>query len=224
MDRKEVMIQRQWHEEDCSLRLREREDGQESREIEGYAIRFNELSAVLYDDGNEEFREVIDPEAITDDILRASDIRMTLFHNSQMLLARSKKGKGSLAWERDDKGVKFIFTAPNTVDGDKAVELVRAGILDGCSFAFTTRYGDAKWVERSSETKGGKVRTVCRVRKVGGIFDFTLTDNPAYPTTRVKNRELEDALRDITDPDTAHDDRVARQIADMKTQRDKSII
>ncbi len=220
MDKKETMIRRQWLEADCSLKLREREDGQESREIEGYAIRFNELSAVLYDDGNEEMREVIDPSAITDDVLRSSDIRMTMFHDSQLLLARSKKGKGTLTWERDDKGVKFIFTAPRTVDGDKAVELVRSGVLDGCSFAFTTRYRDARWVERSSETKGGKVRTVCRVRRVGGIFDFTLTDNPAYPTTSVNSRELADILKETHEPVA----KIAEQVIEMKRESGKYII
>ena len=221
-----MMIQRQWDSPSCELKLREGDDGQESRDIEGWAIRFNEPSAVLYSDGSEEFREIIDPAAITDEVLRASDIRMTLFHNNQMLLARSKKGKGSLRWERSDKGVKFIFTAPHTVDGDKAVELVRAGTLDGCSFAFTTRYGDAKWVERTSETKSGKVKTMCRVMRVGGIFDFTLTDNPAYPTTSVKSRELVDALHasDVSNDDAELNERVALTVKEMREKASYSII
>ena len=218
------MIQRQWNSSGCELRLRENGDGTESREIEGYAIRFNELSAIMYDDGNEEFREVIDPSAITDEVLRASDIRMTLFHNSQMLLARSKKGRGSLTWERDDKGVKFMFSAPRTVDGDRAVELVRSGVLDGCSFAFTTRYRDAKWVERSSETRGGKVRTVCRVKRVGGIFDFTLADNPAYPTTTVNNRDLADALREKPGDAPGQEGQVTSQVAEMRERANTHII
>lgn len=220
-----MTIQRQWNNFDCDLKLREGDDGQTGRDIEGWAIRFNELSAVLYDDGNEEFREVIDPSAITEDVLRTSDIRMTLFHDRQLLLARSKKGKGSLRWERSDNGVKFIFTAPNTVDGDKAIELVRAGVLDGCSFAFTTHYGDVKWVERTTETKNGKIKTVCRVKKVGEIFDFTLTDNPAYPTTSVKNRELVDALQAklIGDDDAKHREHIAKVVKEMREKANSSI-
>lgn len=176
------------------VRLRAAEDGKESRTIEGYAILFDTPSAVLYDDGNEEIREIISPEAVTPKLIRESDILFTMFHDKQVLLARSKKGKGTLETEVTDKGVRFRFDAPNTADGDKAIELVRQGIIDGCSFAFTTKYSDPKHVAVETKTVEGKKITVCTVRKIVGLYDMTLTPTPAYPATSVSARDIKSML------------------------------
>ena len=105
-----------------------REEGKgESRVIAGYAILFNSPSEPLWQDEDSEAREVIAPEAITADFLNRQDIKMTMFHDRQLILARSKNGEGSLSYKVDEKGVSFEFEAPRTVDGDKALELVRRG-------------------------------------------------------------------------------------------------
>lgn len=169
-----------------------REGGKEdSRTIEGYAVVFGQESASFYEDADERIVEVVAPEAISSDTLARSDIKMTMFHDSHLLLARSDKGSGTLRYEIDAHGVKFSFEAPHTVDGDKALELVRRGDIKGCSFAFTTDYGSAQAVERSTEDKDGKRVTTYTIRQIDELFDFTLTDNPAYPTTSVSARELE---------------------------------
>ena len=49
----------------AALHVREAEDGQQSRTITGYAILFNKPSAPLWNDDEEEVREVIAPEAVT---------------------------------------------------------------------------------------------------------------------------------------------------------------
>ena len=100
------------------------EGGAESRTITGYAILFGVPSAPLYSFDDEVAREVIAPGAVTKELLDGSDIKMTMFHDRQLILARSKEGAGTLSYGVDDKGVYFEFEAPNTVDGDKALELL----------------------------------------------------------------------------------------------------
>ena len=132
------------------LHVRETE-GADSRTITGYAIMFGVPSAPLWKEENSEAREVIAPGAITKELLDGQDIKMTMFHDRQLLLARSNKGEGTLKYTVDEKGVAFEFDAPNTIDGDKALELVRRGDISGCSFAFSTPYYDEDYVERKSE-------------------------------------------------------------------------
>lgn len=175
------------------LRLRERKDadGGDGRTIEGYAILFDTPSLPLWDDDTETAREIIDPAAVTKALLDTQDIKMTLFHNRELILARSNKGAGTLAYAVDEKGVRFAFDAPRTADGDKAVELVRRGDLAGCSFAFSTRYGDPEWVSRTTvPTADNRLETVFRVKKVEAVYDFTLAADPAYPETEAAVREL----------------------------------
>ena len=124
----------------AELHVREAAEGEkESRTIP---------SAPLYDYDDEEAREVIAPEAITKELLDGCDIKMTMFHDRQLILARSKNGSGTLTYTVDDKGVAFEFEAPHTADGDKALELVRRGDIAGCSFMFTTHYYDSAYVSR----------------------------------------------------------------------------
>ena len=78
-----------------------------SRKICGYAIMFNTPSVVLEKDTDYEEREVIDPKAITQAFLDSNDIIMTMYHDRQKVLARSNKGKGTLSYRIDNKGVFF---------------------------------------------------------------------------------------------------------------------
>ena len=174
------------------LRVREAKEGEaESRTITGYAILFNTPSAPLWDYDDEEAREIIAPGAVTKELLDGCDIKFTMFHDRHLILARSKNGKGTLTYKVDDKGVYFEFDAPNTVDGDKALELVRRGDITGCSFMFTTHYYDSGFVSRSVKTVKGKTIVTYTVKVITGIYDFTLAADPAYPDTNCNARAQE---------------------------------
>ena len=186
----------------AELHIREAGEGEApSRTIVGRAILFNTPSRPLWTDDDEEAVEVIAPEAITREILDQCDIKMTMFHDRQLILARSNKGEGTLSYEVDEKGVTFAFEAPNTVDGDKALELVRRGDLAGCSFMFSTHYWDDGFVSRSVEMRDGKAYITYTVRAVTGIYDFTLAADPAYPDTSVEAREFATAAREAAKPE-----------------------
>lgn len=169
-----------------------------SRTITGYAIMFGVPSAPLWKEENSEAREVIAPGAITKELLDGQDIKMTMFHDRQLLLARSNKGEGTLKYTVDEKGVAFEFDAPNTIDGDKALELVRRGDISGCSFAFSTPYYDEDYVERKSEVDANGFDEITYIVKaVTGIYDFTLAIDPAYEDTSVEAREFVRTLKGV---------------------------
>ena len=182
----ETTIKRNHYQNNAGICVARDADGKKSRTITGYAIRFNSSSVPFAEDENSRVVEYISPEAITEDFLRNQDIKMTLYHDMQRLLARSKRGDGSLSYVVDDNGVKFQFEAPHTADGNMALELVERGDIDGCSFMFSTYYGDREYVSREVRTgEDGKREIVYTVRKITGLYDFTLTPDPAYPDTSV---------------------------------------
>lgn len=199
------------------LHVREAGEGEQSRTIVGYAILFDTPSAPLWKDEDGEAREVIAPEAITKDVLDGCDIKMTMFHDRQLILARSRNGQGTLSYTVDEKGVAFEFEAPNTVDGDKALELVKRGDISGCSFMFTTRYYDDACVERSAKTVNGYTTITYRVKAVTGVYDFTLAADPAYPDTSVEAREFVTELKKDGEPEqTVQDEKYREQVSEMR--------
>jgi HK97 family phage prohead protease len=198
------------------LQVREAAEGEvASRTITGYAILFNVPSAPLYSYDDEEAREVIAPGAVTKELLDGCDIKMTMFHNRQLILARSKNGAGTLSYGVDDKGVYFEFEAPKTADGDKALELVRRGDIAGCSFMFTTHYYDSAYVARDVKREDGKTIVTYTVNVITGIYDFTLAADPAYPDTtcEAEARELVKELRTV---EPKNEDKMREQVREMR--------
>ncbi len=182
---KKTILERSRLVDVAELQVREKEDGTASRTIHGRAIVFDTPSVVLVEGKDWEVREIIAREAVTKDLLDSSDIKMTMFHNRQLILARSDKGKGTLRYEVKPDGVYFEFEAPMTVDGDKALELVKRRDIAGCSFAFRADYSDREKVEYSATTVDGKQIETYTVREIDSIVDFTLAADPAYKETDV---------------------------------------
>lgn len=178
------------------LRIREATDGAESRTIEGYALKFGVRSRLLCDWWNN-YYEVLEPGCVTREMLDKQDIKLTMFHDRQLVLARSNKGNGTLSYEVDNVGVKFWAEMPHTVDGDKALELVSRGDIAGCSFIYSTNEGDSENAvsyERLDE-KGddGEDILLRHVKRIDNVYDFTITTDPAYEQTDVSKREVEAA-------------------------------
>ena len=157
----------------------------DDRIVEGYAVVFNSRSNELWDFGDGTFVEVIERGAITPELVASSDVKALLYHNRERVLGRSNKGEGSLTLELDDHGLKYRFTAPNTADGDTAVELVKRGDISGSSFAFTVATGGSRVEEQAD---GTILRTIT---KISGLYDITLTPDPAYSDTSVAVREMQ---------------------------------
>lgn len=169
-------------------RLREAAEGQaQSRTIEGYAIVFGQESRLLVDYWDA-YREIIEPGAVTAEDLKGFDIKMTMYHNREKILARSNKGEGTLSLSVDETGVKYSFEAPKTPDGDTALELVKRGDLSGSSFMYWTDESQNVSYEKTAE--GVLLR---HVKKISEIYDMTIAADPAYTQTNVTAREIEDS-------------------------------
>lgn len=168
--------------------LREVTEGEGSgRTIEGYAIVFGVESRMLVDYWDD-YREIIEPGAITEEELAQMDIKMTMWHNREKLLARSNKGVGTLRLSVDDIGVKYEFEAPNTSDGNNALELVKRGDMGGSSFTY--------WSDESSAvsyTKNEEDILIRHVKKINMVYEMTIASDPAYTQTSVTAREIEQA-------------------------------
>lgn len=188
----------------ADLKLREAPDGSESRTIEGYALKFGVRSRLLCD-WWDYYYEVLEPGCVTREMLDAQDIKLTMFHDRQLILARSNKGVGTLNYEVDAVGVKFWAEMPHTVDGDKALELVQRGDIAGCSFCYSTDEQDSENAvsyERINEkADNGDDILVRHVKRIDAVYDFTLAADPAYEQTSVTKREVEEAGVDLSDPE-----------------------
>lgn len=163
----------------------------EGRTIEGYAVVFGQESRVMYDkEKRRAFVEVIEKGAITEELLRNCDVKAVLEHNKQRLLARCFRGMGSLALELDEYGLKYRFDAPNTVDGDFAVEMIKRGDIFGSSFAYFVNDKDKSKVTYSMKD-GLLTRTV---HKIDRITDISPVSDPAFFGTDVTVRSMEDMI------------------------------
>lgn len=222
---KDTEVKRTLRNDSAELRVRETVDSEApSRTITGYAILFNTPSAPLWSDEDSEAREVIAPDAITKELLDNSDIKFTMYHDRQLILGRSNKGSGTLKYFVDEKGVRFELELPDSPNGNEALELVRRGDISGCSFAFSTRYWDSDFVERSTHVINGTNQITYTVKAITRVYDFTLAADPAYPDTSVENREFTDGLRDIETPQPQpNNDKMLEQVREMRLAAKRAI-
>lgn len=160
--------------------------------VEGIAIKFNSISNILYDKANKRyFREVIDSNAITQDLIDRSYIKFLFNHDNEKLLARRKNGEGSLNVELREDGVYFSFECPNTTIGNDLKEQIRRGDISTCSFAFVD--GEVTWDLSNREYP---LRTVKSIR---ALYDLSAVYDAAYDSTEISTRSIEELMnKDVT--------------------------
>ena len=153
-------------------------NGEESRNIEGYAALYSSRSVNL---GG--FTEEITPGAF-DGVIEKSVTLALIDHNqSRGILAKNSRGKGSLTLEADEKGLHFRFSAPETELGNELIEYLKRGDITQCSFAFSV--ADEHW------EKTGEDEYVRHIDKIDRLYDVSAVFNPAYPETSIAMRSLE---------------------------------
>lgn len=170
------------------LRVREAAEGEaKSRTIEGFAIVFGKPSVVLNDWWDGPFREYVDDGAIEQSMLDGCDIKMTAFHNREILLARHwPDGTGTLKVEvKQGEGVFVSFDAPDSPWGDNVLEAVRRGDMRGMSFSF----GQNSYTFEDKEGADGIIER--HIRHFSEIREMTIAEDPAYPDTTAEARERE---------------------------------
>ena len=154
----------------------------ESRHISGYSVVYNSLSVDL---GG--FREIIEPTAITTELINCSDVVMNYNHDDSLILARSRNGEGTLKLSTDERGLLFEFDMPNSALGDQVLESIRRGDISTCSFAFSLN-PDASGETWTRDDENGVIRTITAI---DGLYDCALVIHAAYPETSVSARSLD---------------------------------
>lgn len=160
------------------------------RNIEGYAVVFGQESKYMYDPVLRKcFIEIIEPGAVTEELIIRSDIKALIEHNHQRMIARNYMGKGSLSLKLDDYGLGYGLEAPHTQDGDYSVEMVKRGDMFGSSFGYWT--DEKKNVTWSKRSDGILLR---RVHKIDIIREISIVASPAYVGTEVNVRSIESSF------------------------------
>ncbi len=158
----------------AELRLHE-DDGKMI--LEGYAIVFEQET--LIGDDERGFREVISKDALTEAIMK--DVPMKYNHMDSFLILARTKNK-SLNLSVDEKGLKVYAELLDTTTNSDVYKMVRAGLLDKMSFAFT--------VKKQSWDRKGDI-PLRRIEKIDRLFDVSVVDLPAYDGTSIYSRSLD---------------------------------
>ena len=183
---------RSFYEERAIPTVIQDSEGKDTRTIEGYAVVFEKESRMMVDWWTgKKFVEIIKRSAVTNNDLKKWDIKALMEHTPSRLLARSYNGKGSLTLTVDDYGVKYRFEAPNTAEGDNALELIKRGDIFGSSFAYTT--DETSNVTYTKRSDGSMLR---EVNKLDRMYDVSPVSDPAYFGTDVTVRNLDGFLNE----------------------------
>ena len=185
----------------CGLQVREDENGQQSREVNGRAIVFGVRSVNLTPRSSTRVvYEVLEPGCITQELLNRSDVVYCLNHNSNVtnVLGRFRNTpKDTLKLELRADGVYNSCDLPNTNNANDTLELIKRGDINGQSFAFEDDYEDTEngvSFERTNEMKDGKEVWIRHVKRITALYDVSVVTHPAYEQTSVGLRELSDEI------------------------------
>ena len=185
----------------CGLQVREDENGQQSREVNGRAIVFGVRSVNLTPwSSTRVVYEVLEPGCLSQELLNRSDVVYCLNHNSNVtnVLGRFRNSeKDTLKLELRADGVYNRCDMPNTTNANDALELIRRGDINGQSFAFEDDWEDTEngvSYERTNETIDGKEVWIRHVKRITALYDVSIVTHPAYEQTSVGTREANDAI------------------------------
>jgi HK97 family phage prohead protease len=185
--------------------------------IEGYALKWDARSGNL---GG--FKERVS-EGATKKTIKESDIRALINHDPNLILGRSKAGKGTLELSNDETGTYYRVTGDirQSYVQDLAIAMER-GDVNQSSFGF--RVVGPEGQEWSEDEDGYPLRTLREIQ----LFDVSPVTYPAYEdsTSGLGKRALETlaesrglslevvennliaVIRDEIEPDTRSDESV----------------
>lgn len=185
------------------------EGKEENKTVEGYALLFNVASDGL------SFEETIESGAL-DGVVEKSDVLAFINHNmSKGVLARCKKGKGSLTLSVDQRGLKYSFIPPDTDSGKELRENILRGEIDSSSVEFT--------VEKDTWTylPSGKSKRV--IHKISMLYAVCPVYDAAYSKTTVSLRGKEDLDRQIQEEKEARQAEEKSKAKEARGQQFKQI-
>ncbi len=162
---------------------------EERAEIEGNSPMIVEGYAVVYDQPQTyQFGE----ETYTETILRGacdnSDMRRTVmrYNHEDSVFALARTKNGSLQMMSDDYGLKIRAELIDTQSNRDVYKMIRSGLIDEMSFAFTVAEGGDEW------TYSDDFRTVTRdIKTIDVIYDVSAVDTGFYENTSIYARAFD---------------------------------
>ena len=183
--------------------------------IEGYPIVFNQET----DMG--EWREVIDPSAVTDEkMLR--DVALMVGHDfGSIPLAHSRRNNGSgtmvLTAAEDGVFMRAALDVENNPRAKEAYSAVKRGDMTGMSFAFTV--DKENWEDLDTE------KPLRRIAGFGKIFEVSLVAFPAYPQTSVQAASEGPALESVrASLESAREQLKAERAEEARMERRRALL
>ena len=148
-----------------------KEEDEQKMVLEGYAIVFNQET--LIGDKDKGFIESIDRNALKNANMK--DVPMKYNHDdSFLIIARTRNN--SLRLTVDDIGLKVRAELIDTDSNKDIYKMVKAGLLDKMSFAFTV---SSQKIDRSGDIPK---RTITGIDR---LYDVSIVDLPAYDQTSI---------------------------------------
>ena len=155
--------------------------------VEGYAVVFDQPQTYTW--GEETYTETINRNA-----LNGADMRRTVmrYNHNDTVFAMARVKNGSLMMTIDDFGLKIRANLIDTQSNRDLYKMIRTGLVDEMSFAFTVAEGGDEW------TYSDDFKTVSReITAIDTVYDVSAVDNGFYETTSIYARAFDgvDALK-----------------------------
>ena len=148
--------------------------------LEGYALTFD-TPTVLYEFDGDKYYEEISRGCLEG--VSLADVVLNFNHNNDLLLARTKNG--TLSLEVDDVGLKIKAKLNSTDECKKYYDMVKSGLIDKMSFAFTVAEDSYNREERKRY-----------IKKIKRLYDVSIVTFPAYESTSVSARDFFNAQKE----------------------------
>ena len=166
--------------------------------LEGYAIVFDQETLIGDEDNG--FIEVISRNALKNTYMK--DVPLKYNHMDSFLILARTKNK-SLTLSIDDYGLKVRAELLDTTSNEDVYKMVKAGLLDKMSFAFT--------VKSHTWDRSGKIRKRV-IEEIDRLYDVSVVDVPAYDQTSIYARSLDLVETELKAMDVAEQEEKAKII------------
>lgn len=190
-----------------SLEVRKSEDG--PTKIIGYAVRWGQLSNPLgwFQDFQEQFQRGAFTKALAE---KRDQIYAAWNHDSGQILGRSPS---TLKLEEDEIGLRYEIDPPSWAD--KYVESIERGDVRGSSFIF--RPVQQAWDESNPDMA---IRTITEAE----LYEVSPVTTPAYPTSSVGVRSMEDVYKEYKESRQKSDEPKVDELKQKQRQRELELL
>lgn len=149
--------------------------------VEGYAVVYD--NPQTYEFGDETYTETIKRGA-----LDGADMRRTVmrYNHEDSVFALARTKNGSLQMTSDDFGLKIRAELIDTQSNRDVYKMIRSGLIDEMSFAFTVAKGGDEW------NYSDDFKTVRRdITAIDTVYDVSAVDTGFYENTSIYARAFD---------------------------------